>query len=90
MAPVKHRAHHVVALIHTTAKAKAELLRWRRMLSHERMALHVGGRLRAGDADQGGGEVDETNEPVAATAGFVFGRREVLELLRYMDDQRHI
>ena len=37
------------------------------------MALHVRRDLGAGNTEQGGGQVDETNEPVAGAAGLYSG-----------------
>ena len=71
---VAHHAHHVVPLIHATAKAVVKGLLGRGVFAHERMALHVLGRLLAGEAQERGGKINEAHQPVAFASGFIISR----------------
>ena len=74
VALVAHHTHHVVPFIHTTAEAVVERLLGRGVFAHEGIALHVLGRFLAGEAQERGGKINESHEPIALAAGFVIGR----------------
>ena len=74
VALVAHHTHHVVPFIHTTAEAVVERLLGRGVFAHEGIALHVLGRFLAGEAQERGGKINESHEPIAMAAGFIIGR----------------
>ena len=58
--------------------------------AHEGMALHVRGRLDAGQTEQRRREIDERNQAAGRTAGFVLLGRQATPLFREMGDQRDV
>ena len=90
VATVGDAAHEVVALVHASAETVDERLRRFEEFAEERVALHPVRRLDAGEAQHGGREIHEAHEAVGFTAGFVFGRMEVLELVRDVNDERDL
>ena len=89
-AAVGHAANHVVAFVHPAAKAVDIRLGRRFELTGEGVALEVVGRLDAGQAQHSRREVNEPNQALARAADRVLGGPQVLELLRYVQDQRDV
>ena len=90
VAAVGRAADAVNALVHAPTETKDERLHRRGELPGEGVALHPRGRLDAGEAQHRRREVHEADQPVACTAGLVFGRREMLPLLREVDDHGNL
>ncbi len=84
---VADRPAHLVHLVDPVPHGKRVVARSAGSGAEKRTPFHVFGDLHTGQAEHGGGEIDEADQPVGDRPRLA--RRRALELLREPDDQRH-
>ena len=83
-------ANHIVTFVHAAAESVAILLFGGFMFPHKGMTLHMSGWFFSCYTQKGGGEINESDPPVNASAHLIIGRSEMLPFFRHMYDQGNI